>query len=370
MKPIRVLFILPHPIEGPSSRFRVYQFLPYLEQHGIAATVRPLVSSGIAQELYRHGSFARKATITSKALLRRCGDVLRASRHDVVYILREAFPFGPPALERLLMRTAGRLIFDFDDAIYAPSLAYPNPLDRLRDWRKPAKLISAANQVVAGSEYLADYARRFAPASRVSVLPTVVDPDIYRPAASSPRDGTVTIGWIGTPRGSSYLKELIPVFSQLAARHPAVRFCFVGAEGFDAPSLPIEFKPWSLAEEVSDIQTFDIGIMPLSDDEETRGKCGFKLIQYMSVGVPPVCSPVGANVQIVQNGKSGFYADSPGDWLNSLTALIADSALRKRMGQAGRERVISMFSLGVTAPRLLHIIRRTAAQAASLRLET
>jgi glycosyltransferase involved in cell wall biosynthesis len=303
------------------------------------------------------------------ALLHRCGDVLSASRHDVVYVLREAFPFGPPTLERLLTRAAGRLIFDFDDAIYAPSLAYPNPLDRLRDWGKPAKLISIANEVVAGSEYLADYARQFAPSSRVSVLPTVVDPDVYRPAPASIRKTTVTIGWIGTPRGSGYLKQLLPVFSELSARHPAVRYRFVGAERFDAPSLPIEFKPWSLAEEVSDIQTFDIGIMPLSDDEETRGKCGFKLIQYMSVGVPPVCSPVGANLHIVQHGKTGFCAESSTDWLDSLMALVADSELRKHMGQAGRERAISHFSTGVMAPRLLHIIRRAAGRPRSGRSE-
>lgn len=352
---MRVLFILPYPIEGPSSRFRVYQFLPYLEARGISCTVRPFLPSSLIGHLYSEGALARKVMSTARGLYGRLEDTLDARRHDLVFVLREAFALGPPLLESLLAKRAGRLVFDFDDAIYTGSLAYDNPIDRLRDFGKPAKLIAMADRVIAGSPHLARYAERFADPGRICVLPTVVDPMVYQPGPAR-EHGTITIGWIGTPRGSGYLRDLLPVFSSVAQERPQVRFVFVGAEPFEPGPVPIRFKRWALAEEVSDLQNFDIGIMPLTDDEETRGKCGFKLIQYMSVGVAPVCSPVGANRGIVEDGVTGLFAENSADWRTHLLRLVDDLELRRRFGAAGRARVIAEFSLASVAPRLLRVL--------------
>lgn len=354
---IRVLFVVPHPIEGPSSRFRVYQFLPYLEAHGVQATVRPLISSALAPIVYAPGRLTAKFAITAAAAGRRLLDVAGAGRFDLAYVLREAFPFGPPCIEWALKRRVGRLIFDFDDAIYLPSLAYQNPLDRLRDFSKTATIIRSADHVVAGSRFLRDYAVRFAPSDRVSVLPTVVDTDVFRPEPVSKAGSTLTIGWIGTPRGSSYLRDLRGVMATLAARHPQVRFVFIGAEPFEPEGLPISFRPWQLGTEVEDIRGFDIGIMPLTDDEETRGKCGFKLIEYMSLGIPTVSSPVGANLDIVEDNRSGFFASTPDQWIGALNALVEDAGLRRRFASAGLSRVEESYSLASVAPRLLALIR-------------
>jgi len=359
---MRVLFVTPHPIEGPSSRFRVYQFLPYLRAHGVEATVRPFLSSRLTPIIYQQGRFGLKVCVTLWGTALRVFDILAARNYDVAYVLREAFPFGPPLFERALEAAAGRLAFDFDDAIYIPSLAYRNPLDRLRDFGKPAKVIQMASRVIVGSHYLRDYAVRFTDApERITVIPTVVDTNEYRPPLRRSDGTTCVIGWIGTPRGSSYLRDLIDVIADLAQAHPQVAFKFVGAEPFDVRSLPVTFKAWRLEEEVSDLQSFDIGIMPLTDDEETRGKCGFKLIQYMSVGIPVVCSPVGANVSIVDDGASGYFASTPTEWLASLNRLIRDSGLRRRLGQRGRELVESRYSLAAAAPRLLMVLREAAA---------
>lgn len=353
---MRVLMVLPHPIEGPSSRFRAYQFIPYLEASGIEVTVRPFLSSKLMPQLYAGASLSRKLAYTAYGSVQRLADVVRASQYDVVYVLREAFPFGPPVIESLLQAAAGRLVFDFDDAIYTRSLAYENPLDKLRDWNKTGKIIKRATKVIAGSRYLADYARRFNTDEAVQVIPTVVDPQQYLPAPNRMLRSDITVGWIGTPRGSGYLKDLKPAFRNLRENCPQARFVFVGAEKFDPEGLPIEFRSWSLEREPADVASFDIGIMPLTDDEETRGKCGFKLIQYMSAAVVPVCSPVGANVDIVQNGVNGHYAVSIDDWSDALVALARNSAMRREMGDLGRQTIVNRFSTEYAAPLLRDVL--------------
>lgn len=360
---LRVLFVLPHPIEGPSSRFRVYQFLPDLEAHGIHATVRPLVTSRRAPILYQTGKLPAKVAITAMAAAGRLLDTLRTKRFDVAYVLREAFPFGPPWIERVLKRRIGRLIFDFDDAIYHRSLAYENALDRFRDFGKTEAIIRMADHVVAGSRHLQEFALRFTTADRTTVLPTVVDTDLFRPAERAPGHG-LTVGWIGTPRGSGYLKDLRGALARLAGRYDALRFVFIGAEPFDPGGLPITFQPWRLDTEVADIQAFDIGIMPLTDDPETRGKCGFKLIEYMSLGLPTVSSPVGANRDIVQDGVSGLFATDETGWVEAIAALVERPDLRRTLAENGRRRVEAHYSRASVAPRLVDLIAATAARPA------
>lgn len=362
--PIRVLFIVPHPVEGPSTRFRVHQFLPYLRAHGIEAELCPLFGSDEAQTIYGAGGMLAKVSLTLRAAVRRLHALRDAGGFDVVYILREAFPFGPPWFERALARRAGRMIFDFDDAIYTPSTSYRNPLDRLRDWSKPAELVRRADAVVAGSDVLAGFARRVrADRTGIEVLPTVVDSDVFTPDLSAREPGRVTVGWIGTPRNTSYLRPLRRALEAVAAAHPEARFVFVGAEPFDCGTAPVAFRAWRLDREIADLRSFDIGIMPLADDEQARGKCGFKLIEYMSVGAACVASPVGANPSILDPGRTGLFASSPDEWTAALVRLVADADLRRRMGAAGRQRVEDKFCLKVVAPRLLAVIRRAAGAA-------
>lgn len=364
---IKVLFIAPHPIEGPSSRFRIYQFLAYLREHGVHAEVRPFISSRHVHSLYKSGGIAKKVLLTGIAIFNRTMDVFRATRYDVVYVLREAFPFGPPVFENALAFAGKRLIFDFDDAIWQCSQVHDNPFDRLRDWSKPAKLVAHAQHIVVGSRYLAEFARSHAKKpDLVSIVPTVVDSEIYKPLEQTRNDGKITIGWIGTPRGSkTFLEGLIPVMRDFAVRYPHVQWCFVGAEDFDVDTLPVEFKTWRLAEEVRDIQSFDIGLMPLTDDVYTRGKCGFKLIQYMNCGIPVVCSPVGANCDIVEDGICGYFATDRTEWSAALVRLIESADLRRSMGTRGRTLSIEKYSLAAQAPRLLEIIRSVATGASN-----
>lgn len=360
-RPIRVLFIAPHPVEGPSTRFRLVQFFDYLSRNGVECELRPFFTSSEARHIYRSGHTARKILLTLRATLRRMGDLARAGRYDVVYILREAFPFGPGIVERILHRRAGRMVFDFDDAIYLPSSAFQNPLDRLRDWTKPAALARSADFVLPGSAHLASFAlQNGATESQLMILPTVVDPGIYCPI-EVPSSGTdVVIGWIGTPRNTSYLRDMMPVFQRVAERCKQARFVFVGAEAFDTGSVAVEFREWSLENEVADLQSFDVGIMPLPSNDFEKGKCGFKLIEYMAVGVATVASPVGANIDIVLDGTTGFLAEGEDAWVTALARLTDDGALRRQMGASGRKRAQDHYSTDVVAPKLLEVLREVA----------
>ena len=355
---MRIIFVAQHPIEGPTSRFRVYQFLPYLEQRGFQCEVLPFLTTPELAVIYGKSSTLKKIVVTLLATTRRFFHLLKVQKGDIVYLVREAYPFGPPFFESLFKKRCQRLVFDFDDAIYTPSVAYDNPLDALRDWGKTKKIIQMADYVVTGSAYLGEYVlAQGHNANKLAVIPTVVDTTVYRPDDKvKSTNAPITIGWIGTPSGTTYLINLIPVISEIAKRHPTIKFLFIGAETFDAKGLPIEFKQWQLGEEVANLQSFDIGIMPLTDDEEGRGKCGFKLIQYMSVGIPSVCSPVGANKAIIEEGKSGFFASTQEEWLEKLNILIANPNLRTEQGRYGRTVAEQSFSLQSAAPKLYAVL--------------
>jgi glycosyltransferase involved in cell wall biosynthesis len=357
----RVLFIAPHPVEGPSTRYRITQYLPYLEAAGIDWELRPFLTSRYAPIVYRPGGTISKLALTTWAGVGRCVDVARAARCSLVYLLREAFPVGPPLLERALAMSSGRLIFDFDDAIYQRALNYDNPLDRLRDWNRPAKIIAQARKVVAGSNVLADYARHHSPhPERVVVLPTAVDASRFVPRPK-PQANDITIGWIGTPRNTIYLRLIWTALAEAARRDPRIRYVFVGADPFPVGEIQVEFRPWALTREIADVQDFDIGIMPLPDDEQTRGKCGFKLIAYMSCGLPTIASPVGANCDVVIDGETGILASSSGEWTEAILRLARDTSLRRTMGASGRLDVEARFSLAVTAPTFVNIIQEAIA---------
>lgn len=356
MARLSVLFVAPHPIEGPSTRFRICQFLPALDNAGIRPTLRPFVSSSLAPILYGRGRLPLKLSVTALGTALRAVDVLRATRVDLVYVLREAFPIGPGIFERLMDTASGRFAYDFDDAIWCRATNYDNPLDRLRDWKRPAKLIGRATRTVVGSPILAGYARRHARnPDNVVTIPTVVDTRIFHP---SPRggDGTVVVGWIGTPRNTSYIQAIWPELVDAHRRAPSIRYVFVGADAFDTGGVPVEFRRWSLADEVAEIQKFDVGIMPLPDDEQARGKCGFKLIAYMACGVPCVASPVGANTHVLANGSTGLLVGETLSWSDALVALAGDADRRRHLSTTGRTWVEANYSLEVMAPKFVSTI--------------
>lgn len=357
---IRVLALSPIPEEGAGCRFRIAQFIPYLRSVGIDVTLRSLFTADFFNLVYRRGQYVRKASGFATLALKHLASLRDLSRFDVVFLYREMLPIGPAIVERLLaLRGRPPIIFDFDDAIFLPSVSEANrPIAALKQPRKVATIIRHSDRVIAGNEYLASYARRFNDA--VTVIPTVVDTTKFVPRAVSNNGSTrpePVVGWIGSPTTASYLRGLVPILQHVHRTQP-FRLRVSGAgEPIDAPDLSVEQPAWSLLGEIALFNTCDIGVYPLADDDWARGKCGFKAIEFMACGVPVVAAAVGVNREIIVDGVNGFLASTDAEWIDKLGRLLSDPALRRRLGDAGRRTIEDRYSLRVHSPTLAAMLR-------------
>lgn len=338
---------------GASSRYRSFQYLPALEAAGLRLTVSPLLTDAYLVHKYIHGH-ARLGDVLL-AFARRLWAVLKVPRAAVVVIEYELLPWFPAVLERWLAWRGCRMVVDYDDALFHQYDAHTNPWVRRLLGRKIATVMRLAHTVVAGNAYLADYARR-AGAPRVAVMPTVIDLTRYPAKDATGASGVFTIGWIGSPSSARYLRDIAPALAQVCMGGRA-RVLLVGSGHVDLPGVPVEVVAWSEETEVNEIRGFDVGIMPLPDEPWARGKCGFKLIQYMACGLPVVASPVGVNAEIVENGTNGFLAHDTDEWVSALERLMGDSALIQRLGGAGRHKVQERYCLEVTARRFTALMQ-------------
>ena len=364
---IRVLALSPIPEEGAGCRFRIAQFMPYLASVGVEVTLSSLFTTDFFRLVYKPGHYARKAVTFAALSARRLGSLRDLQRFDVVFIYREMFPIGPAIVERLIAaRGRPPIVFDFDDAIFLPSVSDANRLiGVLKRPQKVAAIIRSSDHVITGNEYLAAYARRFT--SAVTTIPTSVDTARFAPAAgtgSTSRGdaGDLVVGWIGSPTTSGYIRSLAPVLRRVHERHPFTLRVSGAGERFEIPGVTIDHQPWSLEREVELFNTCDVGVYPLADDEWSKGKCGFKALEFMACGVPVVAAAVGVNREIVADGDNGFLASTEDEWVDKLTRLLADAALRRRFAEAGRRTVEERYSVRVNAPRLAETLRKVAAR--------
>ncbi|OPY79858.1 MAG: D-inositol-3-phosphate glycosyltransferase [Syntrophorhabdus sp. PtaU1.Bin153] len=352
---MRILLLNRHTVLGASSRLRVLQYLPYLRAQGFDITVAPLFGDAYLRKLYDgHG---RPTYVVMSAFLHRIYCLLSSKRYDLVWMEKELFPWLPSWAEQFLFRTKTPLVVDYDDAIFHKYDLHPNRFVRRCLGKKISTIMRCSAMVIAGNEYLASYARGVG-ARRVAILPTAVDLDKYAPDSRSTHQD-FTIGWIGTPVTAKYLRHIQSTLVRICAELP-VRLILVGSGPFNVDQVPIEVRSWSERTEVADIQTFDIGIMPLPDGPWERGKCGYKLIQYMACGKPVVASPVGVNCRIVQNGINGFLAESPEDWMISLRTLLNSSNLRTSFGAMGRKMVEMQYCTRITSVQLADLLKTAA----------
>ena len=362
---MKVLFLASYPQEGPSTRYRIIQYLGYLERNGCQCSVRPFLSTKAYQTLYTRDSLAYKVLTFSTSMLRLLGQTVGAGKYDVVFVQREAMLVGPPIIEWWVSRVVRKpIVFDLDDAIFIPydSLTYGKIANWLRCFGKYEQIIKMSSQVIAGNEYLRDYAVEFNP--NVTVIPTVVDPDLFMPLSDRKVSKRPILGWIGSHSTTRYLKMLLPVLDRLAKKYDFVLKVVGASEPVKIQGVECINQAWQLDREVEDFQSLDIGLYPLPDDPWARGKCGLKAIQYMAVGIPAVCSAVGVNKEIVQDGVNGYLAETEEEWIAKLESLLDDHELRRRLGVAGRATVEEKYSVKVQAPRLLDVIRRSVSLAA------
>ena len=330
---MKVLFL----IQGYSvaaSRYRVLQYLPYLKSKGVEATV-----SLYPRSLKENIRFFKELPV-----------------YDIVFLQRKRF--NQPRLA-MMRKRAKRIVYDFDDAVMYRNSKALQPMSSTRR-RRFAQMIKASDFVIAGNEFLKGEVLTLTP--RVEVIPTAIDGERYPLREYGTPKERVTLGWIGDHGSIHYLEKMRPIFEEIGKRHPRAELKIVCDAFFDCEHLPVVKKPWSAEEEVKDLQGFDIGVMPLMDDPWSWGKCGLKIIQYQGVGVPVVCTPVGVNRDLVEDGVNGLWASTREEWEEKLSSLIEAPDLRERMGREGRRRVMERFTVQVCGPRVYSILERVMNQ--------
>ncbi|MCC1498226.1 glycosyltransferase family 4 protein [Alcanivorax sp. 1008] len=348
----RIVFFTKYTRAGASSRYRTYQYLDAFRAAGLACVVKPLFDEAYLAHKYRHGKASWFGAFA--ALVGRLWAVLTVPARSIVMIEYELLPYFPAVLERWLVFRGCRMLVDYDDALFHQYDQHGSVWVRRLLGGKIATVMRLAHTVVAGNEYLADYAK-CAGARRVEIIPTVIDLLRYPARQQAHAQPVFTIGWIGSPSTANYLYEIAPALAEFCARVPA-RVRLVGSGPVALPGVPVDLVTWQEHTEVDEISGFEVGIMPLPDEPWARGKCGFKLIQYMACGLPVIASPVGVNAQLVEHGVNGFQASTVEQWLASLHDLYQDAELRQRLGAAGRQRVAQQYCLAVTTPIWLGLL--------------
>jgi glycosyltransferase involved in cell wall biosynthesis len=351
---MRILAFTRYCSKGASSRIRIFQYADYLRDHGVQLNISPLLGEKYLKRFYE--SNKNDLMAVAKGIVRRLIDLQNSRKYDLLWVEKELLPWFSFAIEKALGPGIPYLA-DYDDAIFHNYDIHPGRVVQRVLGRKIDEVMASAAFVTVGNEYLAERARR-AGAPRVEILPSVIDLERF-PRTDAPRNENFTIGWIGSP---STAKHLLEIYSALieVCRSRGGKFVVVGAWENPLSGLMATIRDWDEDTEKEEIEKFDVGIMPLPDNPWERGKCGFKLIQYMACGKPVVASPVGVNKEIVVNGVNGFLASTSKEWVDALLHLKADPELRRAMGENGRRMVEEKYCLQVTAPRLYRILLEAA----------
>ena len=360
-RPLKVLFLTRYPLEGASSRYRVHQYQPALEALGVQCTVQSFMDEPMYRLSFSPGRTLAKAVMTLRATLRRLHALWGWRSYDLIYMQRELFPFGPPWVERWLHRRGAALLFDYDDALFIKKPSRYNPIATLlRSPSKTLDIFRLVDCVVAGNDWLRD--RAIAEGGQAVTLEVAEDTQRIAMHAPHCNQRMVTVGWLGSKSTVKYLRLIEPVLQDLARAHPGLRFEIVGGGEFEMAGVPWVHTEWSLDAELQALQRFDIGLMPLPQEEWANGKSGGKARTYMAAGVVAVCQDIGYNRQLIRSGETGFLCTTPQQWRDTLEQLIGDAALRQRVAVAARADVEQRFSLVGQAAAMRALFDQVLAQ--------
>jgi glycosyltransferase involved in cell wall biosynthesis len=349
---IKVLFFTKYGTVGASSRYRVHQYLPYLNQNGIEVCVKELFSNKDIEHLHKYGNYGLRVL---PAFFKRLFDLFSVWKFKLIVIEYELFPFFPPIFETLFKLFKVKYIVDYDDAIFHNYDHNNSWLVRYLLRNKIKKVISNANAVIVGNSYLENYALKYN--HRVHKIPTVINHSKYSELAQVSSENFFIIGWIGSPSTEKYLLSLINVFKKLDLSK--IKFRFIGCSKLFKShfnDIPVDWIEWDKNTEIDYIKSFSLGIMPLENTPWEHGKCGFKLIQYMACSIPVIASPIGANKEIVKHGSNGFLASNDEEWIYYISHLISNPLFANNMGKKGFETVKNYYTLDATKKKYLSII--------------
>lgn len=329
-----------------SQRFRFEQYIPFLEANNILVDQQSFLTDWGWGVVYKKGYNLFKIWATLLGFLRRFFRLFSLGRYDLVMIHREASPIGPPIFEWWIAQVAKkRVIYDFDDAIWIKNTANPW-ISWLKNPEKTNRICTWSSMVYVGNQYLADFATQYN--DNVLIIPTTIDTEhhhnITKKHSKNQAGKEICIGWTGSHSTLPYLKNVEGVLKAIQRKHN-VCFKIIADKAPQGLTIPFDFEEWNIVDEIDQLQAIDIGIMPLPDEEWAKGKCAFKALQYLSLGIPCIASPVGANKNVVLENQTGLLAETKNEWIEALERLLMDHALRSRLGEAGRGHVIERFSV-------------------------
>jgi glycosyltransferase involved in cell wall biosynthesis len=358
---ISICALVPYPGDTtPSQRFRIEQWMPHLASLGISVDLVPFANAELMRMLHKPGHHAAKALANISRFFWRFGDAIRTRRYDAVLIHRAACIAGPATIERLIAMLGRPVIYDFDDAIFK---LHTTEANRHFGWLKfPGKtrtICRISSHVVVGNSYLADYALKYNP--RVTIIPTSIDTGRYQPVTKNTPNRKVVVGWTGSSTSQTHLEMFAPALREMLSRRD-VELRVISDREPVLPGIEYVWRPWNPETEVDDLSHFDIGIMPIPDDEWARGKCALKALQYMAMGVPTICSPVGTNSEVIQHGENGMLAGSPEEWISCFETLVDDATLRRQLGRMGRRTVEEKYSMNRCSELFATVVRNTVEQ--------
>lgn len=361
----RILFIAAHrPDRSPSQRYRFEQYFSFLRSKGYECTLSYVINEKNDAYFYGQDNTFRKFLILLGSVLTRIGDWRNYHSYDIVFVQREALMIGSTFFERRIKKSGAKFVFDFDDSIWLMDTSEGNKkYEWLKNPEKTATNIRLADMVFAGNAYLANYARHIN--KNVHIVPTTIDTDKHLPDHKTRNKETLVIGWSGsitTIKHFEYALEFLHKIKQQFGDR--VQFKVMGDETYVNEELGINGIKWSAATEVDVLNTFDIGIMPLPDDEWAKGKCGLKGLSYMALEIPTVMSPVGVNTEIIQHGENGFLASTTDEWVDCISRLLESKELRENMGRAARKTVVEKYSVESQKQRYLQLFNQLVAASA------
>ena len=354
---MKILFLVPYPLhEAPSQRFRFEQYFMLLSKQGYTYRVQSFLDSKNWRFFFNTGNTLAKIVALLKGFLKRFFILFQVSSFDFIFIHREVTPIGPPVFEWLIAKIfRKKVIYDFDDAIWLTDRIEESELLRRLKCRNKVKLICHwSYKVSCGNEYLISFAKQFN--NHTIYNPTTIDTNnLHNLEFNKKKDEKLTIGWTGSHSTLKYLVCLEPVIQHIERNFQHVQFVVIANKPAVLNLKSLLFIPWKIQTEISDLNQIDIGVMPLPDDEWSKGKCGFKALQFMSLQIPVVASPIGVNGKIVDHGIDGFLASSQDEWIQFLTQLIEDNQLRIIMGMRGREKVLRKYSVTSNANNFMSL---------------
>jgi glycosyltransferase involved in cell wall biosynthesis len=352
----KILFICPYPKDkAPSQRLKFEQYYPVFELE-YEISYSSFISSSFWDIIYKKGFLLKKILYTLKGYLQRIGDLVKIRQYDIIYIHLWVTPFGPPIFEWIFKKLAKKIVYDIDDLVYLNSSKSNSHkvVDLIKGYKKPIYLMKIADHVITCTPYLDKFVRQYN--KETTDISSTVDTNVYKPVNSYSNNKKLVIGWSGSLTTSRFFIDLKAVLQKLAKKYDFEVFV-MGDPLVEIEGVSLQSVAWTEKDEITNLQSFDIGVYPLPNEEWVLGKSGLKAIQYMALGIPTVATAIGTNYRVIEDGVSGLLVKNNDEWLSALCNLIEQPELRKRLGLAGRKIIEEKFSLEANKHNYLNIFR-------------